>query len=542
MRCLMNLINRSIRKVKKDWKSKKSNNKNLLPSKKQLRAVSSSLDDNLKFIAELTGHDDDVIIGKFMIMGGQKKAGVVYISGMADEKIVNEQIISRLKNLTEKNEKNIKNPSKHCFEFIKEHLLTTANVKETDRMEQVMEAMLIGNTVIFVDGIDAAVITGTRKFEKRAIEKPINESTVLGSKESFVEDINTNCMMLRRRLPSPDLRFESFTIGRVSHTKVKLAWIEGLANPKIIEEVRRRIQRIDIDYIFGSAAITELIEDNPLSVWPQYKLTERPDVLAPNLTEGRFALFCDGTPYVIMAPSLIMQHLETYDDYAERPIMGAFLRLLHIIAFCIAILLSPLYLSFVAYNHSIIPLDLAIQIASGRATVPFPSIVEIIVMTGLIDFLREAGLRSTKSVGSALGILGAVVLGQAAVAAGYVSAALVIVTAITAMANFAIPSGTFSGSTRVINYFFIILAGFLGIFGLVFGMVLLMWRLVSLRSFGISIFYPIAPGESHGIINTLIRSPIWRQRKRPSLLAPYNQERMGKSTKKPSPKNTSGNS
>jgi len=516
-------------------KGKRSNNKHsakLHHSQKQMKALSSSMEKNLSFISEMLSADTDMVIGR---IGNDNKLGIVYIRGLTDKDALNKYILEPLVNALGKFKNLNKTPSINRLEFSR-GLLKTVDVKEIKEIEQAITAVLYGNVCLFVDGTDSALVIGNIKFDKRSIEVPETDTVVRGSREGFIEDISTNVSMVRRRLCSPDLRFETYFLGRISSTEIRLSWIEGLANPKIIEEARTRIQRVDIDYIHGSGLIAELIEDKPSSLWPQVHMSERPDVVASNLVEGRFAIFCNGFPYVIIAPSLFWQNLQTPDDYSEKPLVGSFFRLLRHMAFYLALMMSPLFVAIVSFHPSIIPQLLALKIAAGREGVPLPSIFEALLLTVMIDLLREAGARLPKPIGVAVAVLGAVIIGQAAVAAGFVSPTVIIVISVAAIANFSIPSLELANAVRIANYFLIILGGTLGLLGVTVGMAWLLWTVISLRSFGIPLFYPVAPGENYGLKDIFFRAPVWQLRKRPSLLAQDNKKRMGGSTVKPKPK------
>ncbi len=505
------------------------------------QSVSASLEHNLALIRQLLGNSPDIITGTFMIVGNRGMAGLAYIDGLVDKTVINEHILRPLMTSDYNAKRGSKLLSKQRLEDIRTSFLTTVEVKENDRMEQVLAAVLGGSTALFIDGAATALVIDTKGFRQRSIDRPETEVSVRGGQDAFVEDLSTNFSMLRRRLPTDHLRAEAFVIGRLSRTKVRLAWLEGVINPKMVDEVRRRIQRIDVDFAYGSGLLAELIEDNPCSIWPQYRLTERPDVLAANMAEGRFAVFVDGSPFVLVAPVIFWQNLQTADDYAEKPVVGTFFRILRQVGFYTAMMGSGLYTAIVSFHQSIIPPSLAIRIAAGRAGVPLPTLGEMLLTTMAIDLLREAGVRLPRAVGAAVGILGAVVIGQAAVAAGFVSSGLIIVVAVSAIANFAIPTVSFANAVRLANYFLIILGGTLGLFGVTLGMIYLLWQVVSLRSFGIPYYYPVAPGELYGLKDTLVRAPFWQLRRRPSLLAPENQVRMGDSTVAPAPPRRGGN-
>lgn len=265
-------------------------------------------------------------------------------------------------------------------------------------------------------------------------------------------------------------------------------------------------------------------------------MTEKPDAVVAALAEGRFAILCDGNPFALIAPVEFWQVFQSLDDYAEKPVTESFLRIIRILAFLISTMLSPLYLSFTTYNHTILPPDLVVHISTGRQDVPFPSIIEVLLMTLVIDILYEAGARLPKTIGGAIGVLGAVVIGQSAVAAGYVSPSIIIIISVTSVAGFTFPQTLIYWPTRLINYFLIAITGFLGLYGLLLGFTVIMWHLVSLRSFGIPFFYPVAPFNSSSVKDTLIRAPQWKQAKRPELISHRNVYRKGNGrTKMPGP-------
>jgi spore germination protein KA len=393
-------------------------------------------------------------------------------------------------------------------------------------MKQVVEGILNGDTALFIEGSSTALLIASRKIEQRGVEKPLNEGTVLASLDSYTENLDTNCGMIIKRLPTSSLRFETFNIGKLAPTKIKLAWLEGIANPTIVDEARRRINRINIDYISGIGTLAELIEDSPFSIFPKYRQTERPDVTAKALTDGHFAILCTNNPFALFAPIALWDNLKTMDDYAERTTSASYLRLARYAAFLMSILISPVYLSFVTYNQTIVPQSLAVAIAAGRAGVPFPSAVELLLMTLAITIIREAAMRIPGSVGYFVGTLAAVVIGQASVAAGYVSASMIIVVAASEISSFAISTTTIVYTSRLINYFFIVLASMFGMFGLINGIAIVFWHLASLESFGVPYLYPLVPFELEAMKDTFVRFGILR--KRFKILAPFNRLRIGK--------------
>lgn len=473
--------------------------------------------------------------GKVALLGGLAEAGVAYIDGLVNVVDLNEHLIAPLPNGNPALFKN--KPKTQWLRIIRTHLIANINVTETNDLDELSNQILRGRAALLVDGIPSALVIGAREFEMRGIEKPGTEVTLHGSRDSFTEDLTTNCMLIRKRLPTPGLQFKELMLGRLSQTKVRTCWIEGVANQALLREVEERLARIDVDSISTIGMIAELIEDAPLSIFPQYRKTERPDRVAANLAEGRIAILADGFPFVLIVPVIILQELQTVDDYAEKPLVGTLLRTVRYLAIFISVMMSPLYLSFVTYNHTIIPPSLAQQIAMGREGLPFPSLVEVILVTGLIDVFREAGLRMPATLGGAISVLGAVVIGQAAVTAGYFSPSAIIIMSITAISAFAIPSTTLASATRVLNYFLIFLAGIAGFFGVVLGAILITWRLTVLRSFGVTLSYPLERGQVSLLKDLMVRAPFWKLRKRPGVFT-ENQTRMGETTQKPTPPQT----
>ena len=304
-------------------------------------------------------------------------------------------------------------------------------------------------------------------------------------------------------------------------------WLEGVANPEAINEARNRIQKIDTDNVDGIGVIGELIEDNPLSLFPKYKQTERPDVVARNLTDGRFAIISANTPFAFIAPISFWDNFRSMDDYEERCWTSSYLRIIRYVAFILSISVSSLYLSLITHNQSLVPPNLALSIAAGRENVPFPSIIELLFLTFFITIIREAGLRMPGSVGFFIAALASVVIGQALVNAGYVSPSLIIVVAIGTISAFAISTTTLLYPARLINYMFIILAGCFGIVGVINGLVFLVWYLASLSSFGVPYLYPLIPFDREGVKDLFVRSRISVLRKRMKLLSPQNRVRTG---------------
>lgn len=485
--------------------------------------ISTKVDDNLAYLKDFFGNGINLIQSRYEILKNQVPAALVYIDTVADKELIMNHLVKPLfecSNLSYQGTNNI-------LLFIKSRIISATETKQVNEMSQVVEHILNGDTVLFIEQTNAAIIVGTRKVEKRPIEPPENESTILGSQESFTDDLKVNCSLILKRLPVPILKFEEFTVGTLSCTKVKLIWLEGVANTDAINEARRRIQSINIDQVDGIGVLSELIEDRPISLFPKYRQTERPDMAARALTNGRFVIISSNSPFAFIAPITLWESFKTMDDYEDRFLSSSYLRITRYIAFLLSIFISAIYLSFVTYNQQIVPQALALDIAAGREGVALPSVLEMLLLTFAITIIREAGLRMPSAVGYFVGTLSAVIIGQVIVTAGYFSAALIIVVAVCTISSFAISTTTMLYPARLLNFAFIILAGCFGMFGVICGISFLFWYLCTLESFGLPYLYPLIPYDKNGLGDVFVRSPLSTLKKRMKSLAPKNQTRSG---------------
>lgn len=308
---------------------------------------------------------------------------------------------------------------------------------------------------------------------------------------------------------------ETFIIGEFTKTDVVLAYVDGIAEPSVVEEARRRIQRIDIDAVLESAFLEEFIEDSPKSPFPQVQSTERPDVISANLLEGRFAIFTDGTPFALVAPVVFFGALNANEDYYERTFMSSFLRILRITFMLVNLLLPSVYVAMATFQQEMIPTTLLMSISAARESTPFPAVIEALFMEIVFEALREAGVRMPKQIGQAMSIVGALVIGQAAVEAGIISAPMVIVVSFTGIASFTFPRYNFGIAIRLLRFPMLILSGIFGIYGIAIGIVILVIHLVSLRSFGVPYFTPVGPMHFQDFRDVFIRKHLFTRRRSP---------------------------
>ncbi|MET3289798.1 UNVERIFIED_CONTAM: hypothetical protein ABID98_002368 [Brevibacillus sp. OAP136] len=484
----------------------------------------------LEYLKSVFSDDPDFKVRHVPVLDGQATITVVYIEGLVENDVLNKQIIERVQDSRRDDE--CKPSWSQLMDFISSNIISLSSVYCSADQNHIVDAILTGNVILAIDDAETVLVTGIRKQEKA--EKAEVEPSLQSGNEAFSSDINKNYALLRKRLPSSELKCKQLVVGRISRTRVRIVWLDSVANPKIVDEVWQRINRIDIDTVHSISVITELTEDSPLSIWPQYRMTERLDVTAANLADGHVAILCDNFSFVVIVPIFILEEFQASDDYSQKWIFASMTRIIRYFAFFISSTLSSLYLSFATINHSIMPPALAIRISAGRQDVPFPSVIELLLMTLTIDLLREAGIRLPRALGSAIGILGAVVIGQSAVQAGYVSPVVIIVISMSAISSFVLPSIYISNVSRFLNYFLILLAAFFGLFGVIIGLIYMLWRLFCIRSFGVPIAHRLGSGELSLMKDIWVRFPLWKLRNRPRLLT-ENDTAMGKSTGKPGP-------
>ncbi len=399
-------------------------------------------------------------------------------------------------------------------------------------VEQAIDEILQGNVIICRESDHSAYIGIGKGMEERSIQESENESTLRGPRDGFVESLQTNLSLVRRRYPDPELKVAIQSVGRRSNTKVGLLFINGIVNPTVLNEVKTRLSTVDIDQVLDSGIIEQWIEDSWYSPFPQVQYTERPANVLAALAEGRIAIMVDGSPNVLIVPVTFSMLFQAPDDYYERWIISSSIRMIRVIGATIALILPSLYIALISYHPGMIPTQLALSISATRAEVPFPALLEAVFMEATLEMLREAGLRLPKVMGQTIGIVGGLVIGQSAVEAGIVSPVLVIVVAITAISSFLVPAYNGAIALRLLRFPLMFLSGSLGLFGLILGLMAILAHLVSLKSFGINYFAPITPYRFRDWKDLLVRAPLVYLKERPEILHPLDQKRMNTQKRK----------
>ncbi|OZU90572.1 hypothetical protein CIL03_05360 [Virgibacillus indicus] len=510
-------------------KSKKSQKKAVksLQSPQEQELLSQSLEDNENKFRSIYKDCSDVVIRSFYI-GGKDNAILIYIEGLSNTQEVDDSVLSPLMESSGEGNDQVKS-------LINKKIPVTS-VKEVKTVAECISEISSGNPVIVADNQKTGLAVGLAQYEKRSIDEPQAETVVRGPREGFVEALSVNNSMLRRRIRSPKLKLKSMKAGKYTETKIVIAYLEGVADPTLIEEITNRVSKIDVDGIMDSGVLEEFIEDDPYSPFPQFLETERPDVVTANLLEGRAAILVDGSPFSIIAPITIYSLLQASEDYYSRFLIGTAIRWLRYVFLLVSLLLPSLYVAILTFHQEMIPTTLMITVAAAREQIPFPALVEVLMMEIAFEALREAGIRLPKQVGSAVSIVGALIIGEAAVSAGIVSAPMVIVVAITGVASFTIPRYSASITFRMLRFPMIFLAGTLGLLGVMLGIILIIVHLASLRSFGVPYLSPMAPMKFNEIKDVLVRAPWWKMNTRPHFTGEYNKSRQA-DNQRPQPSN-----
>lgn len=497
------------------------------PGKKtKEKKLSKSLQENLEIFEDIIGYSDDVVTRKFTLGNILRiEAAIIFVDGLIDKNVINESILKPLLIEEFSAEETEDLAEKDIIKFIEENTMTINELEIIDELDKAIQGPLNGDTILLVDGYDQVFVLNSKGWNMRGVSEPETESVIRGPRDGFTETLRVNTALIRRRIKHPALRIKSMTAGEYSKTDVAVCYIEGLTNKHLVEEVSERIKNIDIDNVQESGFIEQLIEDNHISPFPQILSTERPDRVVANMLEGRIAIVTDGTPFVLVAPVTFSVFLQSPEDYYDRFIIGSILRLIRFIAIIIALILPSIYISVIAFHPEMIPTQLALSFAGGRAAVPFPSYMEAFIMTGLMELLREASIRLPNPIGPTIGIVGALIIGDAAVSASIVSPFMVIIVATTTIASFAIPDYSAAIALRIMKFPLMFLSTIFGLYGLVLGLIILSVHLVSLKSFGIPYMTPMAPSRINDLKDALFRVPLWSMVTRPKYLRTKNKQR-----------------
>ncbi|SMB90971.1 spore germination protein [Thermanaeromonas toyohensis ToBE] len=486
-----------------------------------------NLEANLKLFQALLKDCQDVVYRRLKIGGLEgREAVLIYIDGLVDNHMVDTQVVKALLLEAPLATPFLTSPG-WFFRQVRDSLVTVAHIQEMKDLREATLFLMSGFALLLLDGVKEVLALEVCGWEHRGVEEPPAESLIRGSREGFSECLRTNTTLLRRRIRDPQLKLKIHFLGRRTRTAVGIMYLAGVADPALVGEVERRIKGIDIDGILESAFIEQLIEDKWSSPFSQIQNTERPDEAAAALLEGRVVILTDNTPFALIVPATFNTLLHTPEDFYHRWFITVLIRLLRFLGSILALILPSMYIAMVSFNPEMIPTSLAISIGAGREGIPFPTIIEAFIMESTLELLREAGIRLPSPLGQTLGVVGAIILGQAAVQAGIVSSAMVIVVSLTAIAGFVIPSYDAAIAIRILRFFLMIMAAIFGLYGIILGLMLILVHLVTLKSFGVPYLKPWAPWTLQDLKDSVYRAPLFKHRTRPLYVKPLEEKRIG---------------
>ncbi|MCR8634710.1 spore germination protein [Paenibacillus radicis (ex Xue et al. 2023)] len=492
------------------WSKKSQQTKSDFATSFRKRSLSSDLQTNIDQIKEEFGSSPDVIIREFLL-GTESvlKVAMIYMDGLVNKNAIFHFVGHFLNGEYQKDWLANANPHESLLHFLRNHAHEIHELRTIETWNEMMLSCLSGDTVILIDGSNNGIGGNTRGGELRQISESTTQVVIRGPKDAFIESIGTNIALVRRRIKNPNLWLENMEIGKVTRTDVAILYLHGIAKEDLIKDIKKRLLEIEIDSIMESGNIEELIEDQTFTPFPTIYNTDRPDIIAANIIEGRVAIFVDGTPFVLIVPTIFSQFFQSAEDYYQRFDFATFVRLLRYVSFFISVMGPSIYIALITFHQEMIPSQLLFSLVSSREGVPFPALVEALMMELSFEILREAGVRMPRSVGQAVSIVGALVLGQAAVQAGIVSPAMVIVVAITGIASFATPAFNIAITARMLRFVLMILAASFGAFGITMGMIFIVAHMTSLQSFGTPYLSPLGPFNIIDQKDTFIRFPLW---------------------------------
>lgn len=468
----------------------------------------NNLEEKINSLTTEIGIKNPVIIKRFFI--GKKEpiaACTVYMEHLVRRDIINRDILTPLMFNVEEE---IIIGEDTC-EYLCRKYIPLSNIVTENNIINASESIKIGKTIILIDGVNDFIVADTKGGEQRNISDPINESAIRGSRDCFVENIKINISTLRRKIKDKNLAIEYYTVGRRSQTDLALLYIDDIMDKTVLDEVRRRIQAIDIDSIEDTGMLEQYIEDHPYSPFPQIFGTERPDVIAATLMEGRVAIILNGSPYVLTAPSLFVEFFQVIEDYSQRTLTSSFSRLLRTLSIFIIITLSPIYLTLVRYNTELIPVKFITPIVQARKGIALTPFLEILSMEIVVEFLREGGVRLPPRIASTLSIVGGIIIGNTAVDSKVVSPTTLLIIGVSVIATFLITNYEMSLGIRFLRFPMLFLANTMGFLGITAGWFFIIVHLTSMKSFGVSYFSL----KGSDLKDIFVRAPLWLMDKNP---------------------------
>ncbi|WP_372632642.1 spore germination protein [Cohnella sp.] len=474
------------------------------PSYASDAVLSDKLDDIETEIRKIFDKCADLVVRRLMV-SADVPVMVVYLKALIDEGMWEQGLLMPLMNLEIEN---TQDPVPFFARF-KATLPSSNPPKNTSNMQEAVRLIVHGGIVLFFESRKQALSFHIDDQLQRQLEEPMTEAVIRGPRVGFIEKITVNMTLLRQLIRTPRLKLERMTVGTITDTEIVVAYIENLAPPAVIEKVKKRLSAISLDSVMGTGYLEEMICDTPYTPFPLIKTTERPDAVAGSLIEGKVAVFVNGTPMVMIMPITFWYGFQSVEDYYLNFIVASMLRWLRFLFALFAFTMPSIYVAITTFHQEMIPTSLALSLAAAREIVPFPAMVETLIMEATFEALREAGVRLPRAVGQTISIVGALVIGQAAVQAGIISAPIIIVVSLTGIASFLIPQTAMSQAISLFRFPLVLCAGMFGLYGMSAGLIAMLIHLASLHSLGMPYLWPIAPFNRKGTLDVLFRAP-WR--------------------------------
>lgn len=488
---------------------------------------SAVLEENIALFDEIFGKNMDLLVRRFQVQYQERtvSCGLLYFDGASSKDDINDILRSLMLQMDTSARSGLS-----LFDVLVSQCIPYSDVVKHEKLEDAVNWMLSGNALIFVDGFERCIGANTQAFKERSIQEPATEQVIQGSREGFIESLGTNVSLIRKRMRSKNLCVRLLQLGQQTNTNVVYCYNDGIANPELVSEVEKRLRQVDTDALYGAGYLEQFIEDNHYSPFPQVQNSERPDKVVAAMLEGRVAIIVDGSPFALIVPAVFSQFYQTPEDYDTRFLMASMVRGIRVVALLFSLVFPSIYVSLISFNPEMIPTKFAVAVAGGRAGVPFPSIAEIFGLELIMEILREATIRLPQQIGGALSIVGVLVIGQAAVQAGFASPITVVIVALTTIGSFATPAYNAAIALRMLRFPLMILAGMFGLYGVMVGLIFIVNHLNGLKSFGVPYLSPIVPANWDGLKDTVVRMPVWSMKRRPRHLQTKDPTRLGDSS------------
>ncbi|MCW6075450.1 spore germination protein [Clostridium sporogenes] len=474
-----------------------------------------NLKENLDLINDRIGKNN-IVVTKSLLIGNEEQleGAIIYINGLASKDIIDRDVLHPLMLHIKENLKNKPN----IMEYISKKYITMSNTKIEKDINNILSSLKRGQTALLLENSDEAIIIDTSSGDYRSISEPTNESSIRGSREGFIEKLETNTSIIKRRIRDENLVIENMVLGRRTQRDLAIIYIDNIVDKNVLQELKYKLSSIDVDSVSLMGYIQQYIENDAYSIFPQSRTTERPDIVEGNLMEGRIAVMLEGTPMVLLTPSIFIEFFQAIEDYTQRTIVSSFTRILRALSVIIVITFPSIYLTLIKFNAELIPIKFVNTIIQSRSNIPLTPFMEILSMEIIVEFLREGGLRLPPKVNQTLSVVGGIIIGQAAIKAGIVSSSTLLIIGISIIAAFLTPNYDMSLAVRFIRFPMLILSNYLGLLGLTAGFFFLLVHICSLESLGV----PYFSFHNEEYKDIFIRSPLWTMNKRPDSIPNNN--------------------